>query len=93
MYDPIDRSDRTGPVRLLHVGRIVRTKGLRDTIRALAYSNLAAALFGWRAKKLETNFAAISTTRLASRLILAGSEFSFMMSGARAQAAAVRALL
>lgn len=35
VHDPIDRSDRTGPVRLLHVGRIVRTKGLRDTIRAL----------------------------------------------------------
>lgn len=32
---PIDRSDRVGPVRLLHVGRIVRTKGLRDAIHAL----------------------------------------------------------
>lgn len=32
---PVDRSGRTGPVRLLHVGRIVRTKGLRDVIRAL----------------------------------------------------------
>ena len=31
----IDRSDRSGTVRLLHVGRIVRTKGLRDTIAAL----------------------------------------------------------
>lgn len=32
---PIDRTGRSGPVRLLHVGRIVRTKGLRDVIRAL----------------------------------------------------------
>ncbi|MET4637664.1 glycosyltransferase family 4 protein [Mycetocola sp. 2940] len=31
----IDRSTRAGPVRLLHVGRIVRTKGLRDVISAL----------------------------------------------------------
>lgn len=33
--EPIDRSGRQGPVRLLYVGRIVRTKGLRDIIRAL----------------------------------------------------------
>jgi len=33
--DPIDRTARRGPVHLLHVGRIVRTKGLRDIIRAL----------------------------------------------------------
>ncbi|MDL5352371.1 glycosyltransferase family 4 protein [Microbacterium sp. zg-YB36] len=32
----VDRSARSGPVRLLHVGRIVRTKGLRDVIRAVA---------------------------------------------------------
>ncbi|MFF2271630.1 glycosyltransferase [Agromyces sp. NPDC058136] len=32
---PVDRAGRTGPVRLLHVGRIVRTKGLRDVIRAM----------------------------------------------------------
>ncbi|MFB6612112.1 glycosyltransferase [Agromyces sp. NPDC056379] len=32
---PVDRSGRSGPVRLLHVGRIVRTKGLRDVIRAV----------------------------------------------------------
>lgn len=30
-----DRSARTGPVRLLYVGRIIRTKGLLDVIRAL----------------------------------------------------------
>lgn len=30
-----DRSERTGSVRLLHVGRIIRTKGLLDVIRAL----------------------------------------------------------
>jgi glycosyltransferase involved in cell wall biosynthesis len=33
--EPIDRTGRSGTVRLLHVGRIVRTKGLRDLIRAL----------------------------------------------------------
>lgn len=33
---PIDRSGRTGPVRLLFVGRLVRTKGVRDAIRAMA---------------------------------------------------------
>lgn len=33
---PIDRSGRVGPVRLLWVGRIVRTKGLRDVITALS---------------------------------------------------------
>lgn len=32
----IDRRGRTGPVRLLHVGRLVRTKGARDVIRAMA---------------------------------------------------------
>lgn len=32
---PVNRADRPGPVRLLHVGRIVRTKGLRDLIRAM----------------------------------------------------------
>lgn len=31
----VDRTDRTGSVRLLHVGRTIRTKGLRDAIRAL----------------------------------------------------------
>lgn len=33
--DRVDRRSRTGPVRLLHVGRTVRTKGLRDVIRAM----------------------------------------------------------
>ncbi len=31
-----DRSDRMGPVKLLYVGRLVRTKGARDIIRAMA---------------------------------------------------------
>jgi glycosyltransferase involved in cell wall biosynthesis len=31
-----DRAQHTGPVRLLYVGRIIRTKGLRDVIRAMA---------------------------------------------------------
>jgi glycosyltransferase involved in cell wall biosynthesis len=34
--DPIDRAERSGPVRLLYVGRLVRTKGARDIIRALS---------------------------------------------------------
>jgi glycosyltransferase involved in cell wall biosynthesis len=34
--DPIDRSTRTGPLRLLYVGRMVRTKGARDAIRAMS---------------------------------------------------------
>ena len=33
---PTDRSGRVGIVRLLYVGRLVRTKGARDIIRALA---------------------------------------------------------
>jgi len=33
------RSGEAGVLRLLHVGRVVRTKGLRDTIRALAHLN------------------------------------------------------
>ncbi|MBB4140026.1 glycosyltransferase family 4 protein [Microbacterium invictum] len=36
VHDPVDRSGRVGPVRLLHVGRTVRTKGLRDVIRAIS---------------------------------------------------------
>lgn len=35
VHPPHDRANRDGPIRLLHVGRIVRTKGLRDVIRAL----------------------------------------------------------
>lgn len=35
VHDPVDRDGRSGPVRLLHVGRTVRTKGLRDVIRAM----------------------------------------------------------
>ncbi len=33
----LDRSHRRGPVRLLYVGRLVRTKGARDVIRALKH--------------------------------------------------------
>ncbi|MEX0287109.1 MAG: glycosyltransferase family 4 protein [Paracoccaceae bacterium] len=33
----VDRAHRTGDLRLLHVGRAVRTKGLRDAVRALAH--------------------------------------------------------
>lgn len=35
VHEPVDRTGDGGPVRLLHVGRIVRTKGLRDIIRAM----------------------------------------------------------
>lgn len=34
---PAARPERPGPLRLLHVGRGVRTKGLRDAVRALAH--------------------------------------------------------
>jgi len=41
----VDRSHRVAPVRLLYVGRIVRTKGLRDIIRALGLTrDLAVTL-------------------------------------------------
>jgi glycosyltransferase involved in cell wall biosynthesis len=33
--EPVDRTGRTGDVRLLFVGRLIRTKGARDAIRAL----------------------------------------------------------
>jgi glycosyltransferase involved in cell wall biosynthesis len=33
--EPAERAGRPGPVRLLYVGRLVRTKGARDAIRAL----------------------------------------------------------
>ena len=36
VHPPVDRSQREGTTRLLHVGRTVRTKGLRDVIRSLA---------------------------------------------------------
>ncbi len=32
---PVDRTGRRGQVRLLYVGRLVRTKGVRDAIRAV----------------------------------------------------------
>jgi glycosyltransferase involved in cell wall biosynthesis len=32
----IDRSGREGPVRLLYVGRLVRTKGIREAVRSMA---------------------------------------------------------
>lgn len=34
--EPVDRSGRLPPTRLLYVGRLVRTKGARDLIRAMA---------------------------------------------------------
>lgn len=42
---PVDRSGRAGVLRLLHVGRLVRTKGVRDVIRALGLApNLPVVL-------------------------------------------------
>jgi glycosyltransferase involved in cell wall biosynthesis len=32
----VDRAARTGPLRLLFVGRLIRTKGVRDAVRAMA---------------------------------------------------------
>ena len=34
--DPVVREERSGTVRLLYVGRLVRTKGARDAVRALS---------------------------------------------------------
>jgi glycosyltransferase involved in cell wall biosynthesis len=34
--EPVDRSSRSGQVRLLYVGRLVRTKGARDAVRAMS---------------------------------------------------------
>jgi glycosyltransferase involved in cell wall biosynthesis len=43
--DIVDRANREGDVRFLFVGRIIRTKGVRDIIRALAITrDLPAAL-------------------------------------------------
>jgi glycosyltransferase involved in cell wall biosynthesis len=36
LMEPVDRSGRSGVVRLLYVGRLVRTKGARDAIRAMS---------------------------------------------------------
>jgi glycosyltransferase involved in cell wall biosynthesis len=36
VMEPVDRSRRGGAVRLLYVGRLVRTKGARDAIRAMS---------------------------------------------------------
>jgi glycosyltransferase involved in cell wall biosynthesis len=33
--EPINRAERSGPVKLLFVGRLIRTKGVRDIIRAM----------------------------------------------------------
>ncbi|WP_293907912.1 glycosyltransferase family 4 protein [Phenylobacterium sp.] len=33
--DPVDRTGRKGTVRLLYVGRLIRTKGARDILRAM----------------------------------------------------------
>ncbi len=35
LAEPIDRSQRTDPVRLVYAGRVIRTKGVRDAVRAM----------------------------------------------------------
>jgi len=42
---PVDRTDRQGDVRLLFVGRLVRTKGVRDAIRALGIARELPVIF------------------------------------------------
>jgi glycosyltransferase involved in cell wall biosynthesis len=43
--DPVDRSGRDGVIRLLFVGRIIRTKGTRDAIRALSLAADLSVVF------------------------------------------------
>ena len=35
LAEPIDRSNRTGRVHLVYAGRVIRTKGVRDLVRAM----------------------------------------------------------
>lgn len=66
--EPVDRTSRDGDVRLLFVGRIVRTKGVRDLIRALAIvRNLPVVL-----DIVGDGFDRVACEQLADQLRLAG---------------------
>jgi glycosyltransferase involved in cell wall biosynthesis len=45
LAEPVDRTGRTGDVRLLFVGRLIRTKGARDAIRALGLARDLPVVF------------------------------------------------
>jgi glycosyltransferase involved in cell wall biosynthesis len=71
---PIDRSGRTDDVRLLYVGRLVRTKGVRDIICALARIRelpIVLDIVGEGPDRTECE-ALISNLNLAGRVILHG---------------------
>jgi glycosyltransferase involved in cell wall biosynthesis len=71
---PIDRRGRAGDVRLLYVGRLVRTKGARDIIGAMARIRelpIVLDIVGEGPDRTECE-ALISNLNLAKRVILHG---------------------
>jgi glycosyltransferase involved in cell wall biosynthesis len=71
---PIDRTGRSGPIRLLYVGRLVRTKGARDVIRAMGLTrdlSVRLDIVGEGPERAECE-ALIAKLDLADRITLHG---------------------